>query len=312
MSFRSYDAAAVVAATPWPRLLAALESAFASPHVAPDRHIHRIVVPGAEDATALLMPAWIEGETYGVKLANIFPSNGKIGLPAVSAAYVLFDGRTGAFRALIDGGMLTARRTAATSALASRMLSRPDSSTLLMLGAGRMARLLIEAHRTVRPISRVLVWARRSEQAGALAASIGGEVVDDIDGALGKADIVSAATLSRLPLIAGANLRTGTHLDLVGAFTPEMREADAEAVARSSVFIDTLGGAKAEAGDLIQAQREKRFDWGDVVADLAALVTGAHAGRDSAAQITLFKSVGAAIEDLAAARLVAGTSDGSS
>ncbi len=305
MTFRSYDARAVTQATPWPRLLAAIEKAFASPHVAPDRHIHRIAVPGADDATALLMPAWIEGEIYGVKLANIFPSNGLVGLPAVSAAYVLFDGRTGQLRALIDGGTLTARRTAATSALASRMLSRPDSSTLLMLGAGRMARLLVEAHRTVRPISRVLVWARRPEQAKALADAVGAEVVDDIDSAVSAADIISAATLSRAPLIAGASLRAGTHLDLVGAFTPEMREADAEAVSRSSVFIDTLGGAKAEAGDLIQAQREHRFEWSDVVADLAALATGAHAGRTDAAQITLFKSVGAAIEDLAAARLVA-------
>lgn len=305
MTFRSYDSASVTAATAWPKLLAALEKAFASPHVAPDRHIHRIVVPGVEDATALLMPAWIEGEHYGVKLANIFPSNGALGLPAVSAAYLLFDGRTGQLLALIDGGTLTARRTAATSALASRLLSRPESSTLLMLGAGRMARLLVEAHRTVRPITRVLLWSRRPEQAEALAAELGAEVTGDIDAGLQQADIVSAATLSKIPLVRGAALRPGTHLDLVGAFTPAMREADAEAVARSTVFIDTLGGARAEAGELLQAQAEGRFQWSDVAADLAALVTGAHPGRRRSAEITLFKSVGAAIEDLAAARLVA-------
>lgn len=305
MTFRSYDGASVKAATPWPKLLAALEKAFASPHVAPDRHIHRIAVPGVEDATALLMPAWIEGEHYGVKLANIFPSNGAIGLPAVSAAYLLFDGRTGQLQALIDGGMLTARRTAATSALASRLLSRPESSTLLMLGAGRMARLLIEAHRTVRPITRVLLWSRRPEQAQALATELGAEAIADMDAGLQLADIVSAATLSKAPLVRGAALRPGTHLDLVGAFTPQMREADAEAVARSTVFIDTLGGARAEAGELLQAEAEGRFQWSDVAADLAALVTGAHPGRRSSAEITLFKSVGAAIEDLAAARLVA-------
>ena len=304
MAFRSFDGAAVTAATPWPQLLQAIETAFASVHVAPDRHIHGITVPGGEDATALLMPAWIEGAVYGVKLANIFPSNGALGLPAVSAAYVLFDAKTGQFLAMIDGAVLTARRTAATSALASRMLSRPHSSTLLMLGAGRMARLLIEAHRTVRPIARVLVWARRPEQARALAESTGGEPIASIDDGIAVADIISAATLSKVPLVHGARLRPGTHLDLMGAFTPQMREVDGEAVERATVFIDTLGGAKAEAGDLIQAQAEGRFDWTDVAADLAALVTGSHRGRTSNSEITLFKSVGAAIEDLAAAQLV--------
>lgn len=309
MTFRSFDAAAVTAATPWAKLLEALEKAFASPHVAPDRHIHTIAVPGAMDGTGLIMPAWIEGEHYGVKLANIFPSNGTLGLPAVSAAYVLFDGRTGQMLALIDGGTLTARRTAASSALASAKLSRPDSATLLMVGAGRLAHLLIEAHRTVRPIERVLIWARRPEQASALAAETGAQVVDDLDEALGVADIVSVATLSREPLIRGARLRPGTHLDLVGAFTPLMRETDSVAVARSTVFIDTLGGAQAEAGDLLHAITEARFAWTDVAADLAALVTGAHPGRTRADEITLFKSVGAAIEDLAAARLVAAAGD---
>ncbi len=307
MTYRNYDADAVTQATPWPKLLAALTKAFASPHVAPDRHIHRIAVPGAEDATALIMPAWIEGEHFGVKLANIFPSNSRLGLPAVSAAYLLCNGRTGAIEALIDGGTLTARRTAATSALASRLLSRADSRTLLMVGAGRMARLLVEAHRAVRPVERVLVWARRPEQAEALAAACGAEVVGDLDRALAAADIVSAATLSTVPLIRGAMLRPGTHLDLVGAFTPLMREVDSEAVARATVFIDTEGGARAEAGDLLQAEAEGRFRWDEVAADLAALVTGRHPGRRDETEITLFKSVGAAIEDLAAARLVAAT-----
>lgn len=307
VSFRSIGSAEVTAATPWPALIGALEAAFAAPHVAPDRHIHHIAVPGLEEATALLMPAWIEGEHYGVKLANIFPSNGSMGLPAVSAAYLLFDGRTGQLQALMDGGTITARRTAATSALAARRLARPNSSTLLVLGAGRIAELLIEAHRAVLPISRVLIWARRGEQAEALAARCGGEAIAQIETGLAVADIVSAATLSRDPLIRGAALRPGTHLDLVGAFRPTMRETDAEAVARSRVFIDTLGGAEAEAGDLIQAKAEGRFEWSDVVANLSELVTGQHPGRQQADEITLFKSVGAAIEDLATARLVAAT-----
>ncbi|MEQ1900195.1 MAG: ornithine cyclodeaminase family protein, partial [Devosia sp.] len=163
---------------------------------------------------------------------------------------------------------------------------------------------LVEAYRAALPIRTVLIWARRSEQSKALAASLEAVAVDDLDAALARADIVSSATLSRSPLIHGASLRAGMHIDLVGAFSPKMREVDAAAVARSTVFVDTLGGAKAEAGDLIQAIAEDQFSWGMIAADLAALVTGAHPGRANPEEITLFKSVGAAIEDLAIARLV--------
>lgn len=306
MPVRYIDAAAVAAASPWPKLLDSLAKAFAAPHVAPDRHIHKIAVPGAEEATALLMPAWIEGEHYGVKLANIFPSNGRLGLPAVTSVYALFSARTGRLEALMDGGAITVRRTAASSVLAATRLARPDSATLLILGAGRMAPLLVEAYRAVLPIRNVLIWARRPEQAKALAASLDAVAVDDLDAALARADIVSSATLSRSPLIRGGAVHPGMHIDLVGAFSPEMRETDGAAVARSTVFIDTLGGAQAEAGDLIQAIVEGQFSWAGVAGDLAALVTGAHPGRVRPEEITLFKSVGAAIEDLAIARLVLG------
>jgi alanine dehydrogenase len=295
-----FDAAAVADATPWPTLIDAIRDAFGAPHHAPDRHIHEIEVPGEEDATALLMPAWIAGEVYGVKLANIFPSNGRLGLPSITSLYVMFDGRTGRPLATMDGAALTARRTAATYALMSRYLSRPDSRTLLMVGSGKLAPMLIAAHKAVRPIERVIVWARDPAKAEGL----GDGVAADLDDALAEADIVSVATLSREPLVRGRALRPGTHLDLVGAYKPDRREADAEAVAKASVFIDTEGGAKAEAGDLIQAIAEGRFDWSDVRSDIAGLVAGRHAGRSGAEEITLFKSVGAAIEDLAAARLV--------
>jgi ornithine cyclodeaminase len=301
-----YDSAAIEAATPWPILVAALRAAFAGGHQAPDRHIHEIAVPGARPATALLMPAWIEGEIYGVKLANIFPSNGALGLPAVSSIYIAFDGRTGQVRATMDGGTLTVRRTAAASALAATYLSRKDSATLLMIGAGRMAPMLIAAHRSVRPLRRVLLWARDPSRAAALAEASGAELVSDLPRAVAEADIISTATLSQTPLIEGRWLKEGTHLDLVGAYAPSMRETDAEAVARSAIFVDTLGGARAEAGDLVQAEREGRFAWSDVRADLASLTSGRHPGRTGDAEITMFKSVGAAIEDLAAARLVLG------
>lgn len=310
MNTPHFDAAAVAAATPWPKLVEALHEGFVSPHHAPDRHIHELAIPGAPTATALLMPAWIEGEIYGVKLANIFPGNGALGLPAVNSLYVVFDGRTGQLLATMDGGAITGRRTAATSALASTFLSRPRSRRLLVLGAGRMAPLLVAAHAAVRPIAEVSIWARNLGQAERLAEQVGFEneiavsAISDPDAVVSEADVISTATLSQAPLVKGALLRPGTHLDLVGACTPAMRETDGEAVARSEVFIDTAGGARVEAGDLVQAAAEGRFDWANVRADLADLCAGRHPGRTDDSTITLFKSVGAAIEDLVAARLV--------
>lgn len=304
MPIAHLDAAAITRATPWPALIEAICAAFVSPHQAPERHIHEIAVPGAPDATALLMPAWIEGDVYGVKLANVFPGNGARGLPSIHSLYIVFDGETGAVRATMDGGTLTVRRTAAASALASSYLSRPDSETLLVIGAGKLAPMLIAAHGAVRPIKRVMVWARDAQKAAAFAAETGAEAITDLDRAVGEADIVSAATLSPTPLIRGAALKPGTHLDLVGAYKPALRETDGEAVARASVFVDTEHGARTEAGDLIQAIAEGHFAWDRVVTDLEALCSGKHPGRTSAAEITLFKSVGASLEDLAAARLV--------
>jgi ornithine cyclodeaminase len=311
---RFLDAAAVRAATPWPALIAAIAEAFRAPHVAPDRHIHEIAVPGEPEATALLMPAWIEGKVYGVKLANIMPGNGARGLPSVHAVYALFDGRSGAPLAIMDGGEITARRTAATSALVADRLARRDARTLLAVGAGRIARLAVEAHGAVRDYARVAIWAREPARAAAAAAALSAtlgrpvEAAADLDAAVAEADVISAATLSEAPLIRGARLKPGCHLDLVGAFRPSMRECDAEAVRRARVFIDTLGGAQAEAGDLIRAEAEGAFRWADVAGDLVAIASGA-AGRRGDAEITLFKSVGAAIEDLAAARLVRAADD---
>jgi ornithine cyclodeaminase len=295
---------AIAAATPWPALIDALRQAFASRHHAPDRHIHEIAVPGEPVATALLMPAWIEGDVYGVKLANIFPGNGARGQPSISSLYATFSATTGRLLATLDGGTLTGRRTAAASALASTYLSRPESEVLLVVGGGRMVPMLIAAHRAARPITRVLIWGRDRSKAEALAATTGAEAAPDLEAAVRAADIVSTATLAIEPLVHGAWLKPGQHLDIIGSYSPARREVDADAVARSSVFIDTLGGAKAEAGDLIQAVAGGRFSWDAVAADLAALATERHKGRRSAGEITLFKSVGAAIEDLAAARLV--------
>lgn len=304
------DAPTVSKALPWPVLVDALHKAFAGSFHAPERHIHPIAVPGEGHASALLMPAWVEGDIYGVKLVNVFPGNATRHLPTVNGVYALFSAQTGLPLALMEGGVLTARRTVATSAMASRMLSRPDSRTLLVVGTGRLAPLMIEAHAAVRPIDRVLVWGRDATKAAAIARRAAEETglrvagTPDLAAASAEADIISCVTLATEPLVRGAWLKPGVHVDLVGAFKPSMREADAEAVRRADVFIDTEGGARTEAGDLIQAIHEGAFDWSDVKADLPTLCRDQHPGRTDPRAITLFKSVGCALEDLAAARLV--------
>jgi len=292
-------------------LVEALAAQFRAGAEVPLRHHHRLPVPGAADATLLLMPAWQAGSAVGVKLVTVYPDNGRRGLPAVMGAYLLLDGNTGAPRALIDGPALTARRTAAASALAARSLARSSARRLLMVGTGVLAPHLVRAHAAVRPIRSVAIWGRTAAKAERLAAELGGKMpgidvraVADLAAAVAEADIVSCATLATEPLVRGAWLRPGQHLDLVGAFTPAMREADAEAVRRARVFVDTRGGALKEGGDLVQAMAAGVFDESDVVGDLFDLARGAP-GRTSDDQITVFKSVGTALEDLAAARLVA-------
>ena len=303
------DAAEIEGLLGFPALIDALAKGFAASWSVPVRHHYSIAMPGGEaDQTLLLMPAWEPGEAIGVKLATITPGNGARGLPAVQAVYLVLDGKTGAPMALLDGAALTVRRTAAASALASRYLSRKDAGAMLMVGAGALARPLIEAHCSVRPIDRVRLWARDSAKARAKADQLIGsgvhvEAALDLEAAARSADIISCATLSRSPLIKGAWLKPGTHLDLVGAFTPEMREADDEAVKLASLFCDTREGALKEGGDLVQPLKAGLIAQGDIKGDLSDLVSGRHQGRASLREITLFKSVGTAIEDFAAARL---------
>ena len=286
-------------------LVECLREAFRQGAEAPLRHRHAVPAPGGE-GTLLLMPAWQRGRSLGVKVVTVFPGNASRGLSAVQAAYLLLDAETGAPLALLDGAMLTRRRTAAASALAAGYLARADSSTLLMVGTGSMAPHLVAAHAAARPIREVRVWGRTPQKAKALAARLdrpGLPVTasEDLETAVRAADVVSCATLANEPLIRGAWLRPGTHLDLVGGFTPEMREADDEAVRRSRVFVDTPA-ALEEAGDVVQPVKDGILQAEDV-ADLFDLVRGRRSGRTDEAQITLFKSVGAALEDLAAARL---------
>lgn len=297
----------VEAALDWESLIERLRQAFRRGLEAPARHHHEIPGDGT-GGTLLIMPAWDPGRHIGVKLVTVFPGNGEFGLPAIMGAYLLNDGRTGRPLALIDGPMLTVKRTAAASALASSYLSRSDSRRLLMIGTGAMAPYLIGAHAAVRPIREVLIWGRSLVKAERLADSLKTrrwpvKATDDLEAAVGGADIISCATLSREPLVRGAWLRPGQHVDLVGAFKPDMRESDDQAIKLSRVFVDTYEGALSEAGDIVQALESGAFTPDDIAGDLHQLTRGERAGRRYYNQITLFKSVGASIEDLAAAQL---------
>lgn len=311
------NAQAVARSLPYDRLIAALEDAFRGEVEVPDRSQHRIRVPGHADGTLLLMPAWRVGGVLGIKIVTVFPGNLTKDLPSVGASYLLLDATTGQTLGMLDGAELTARRTAAASALASKYLSRTDASILLMVGTGKLAPHLIRAHATVRSISRVLIWGRRPESAEQVAASLANESysvtpVTDLELAAKAADIISCATLATAPLIKGQWLREGQHLDLVGAFTPQMSEADNEAVSMSAVYVDTRAGALAEAGEIVQALASGKFKQADIVGDLFDLARGTCPPRRSPKSITLFKSVGSAIEDLAAAELATQQNKGNS
>ncbi|MEO7169505.1 MAG: ornithine cyclodeaminase family protein [Sphingomonas sp.] len=296
------DAEMVERSTPMPALIAALRKAFAEGrHVAPAR----LATDMSARASLLVMPAWRANTSLGVKVVEV----DRDASPAIRATYILIDRTTGTPRALFDGAALTRRRTAAASVLAAGYLARPHSKRLLLLGTGALNAPLIEAYASAFPIEAIQIWGRdpaKAEAVAGAARALGYPAVAtaDIATALQRADIVSAATLATTPLIAGEALVPGTHVDLIGAFRPEMCEADGIAFARSRVFVDTLHGALEEAGDLLQAIAAGHFTAGAIEGDLAALCTGANPGRDGDdTAITLFKSVGTAIEDLAAAEL---------
>lgn len=302
-----FGASQVHAALPWRELVDALRVAFTHGAEVPLRHAHTLHPEG--DARLLLMPAWRPGEAAGVKLVTVFPGNAARGVATVGALYVLLDGATGHPRAILDGEGLTVRRTAAASALASRYLSRPESGTLVVVGAGALAPWMAEAHCAVRPIRRVLVWARRVAAARAavarlVAVGVPAEAAHSLEAALAEADVVTCATTATEPLLRSEWIRDGTHVDLVGGFTPAMREADDALVGRASVFVDTRRGALAEAGDLVQPIARGLLRHEQVVAELAELAGGRHPGRQTPGEVTLFKSVGTALEDLCAAELV--------
>lgn len=294
-----WSAEETAAALPYGAMIDAIAAAFAAGLEAPLRHHHNMAKQGEPDATLLLMPAW--GQAFGgVKIVCVTPGNGARGLAAVMASYLVFSAETGEHLALLDGGVLTARRTAAVGALGARLLARPDSRHLLIVGSGRVARALADAYRAALPIERISVWSRTGENAEALAAEIGGEAVPDLEAAVAEADVISCATLATEPLIRGAWLRPGQHLDLIGSFTPTMREADDEAVRRAAVWID-CEGARVESGDIRTPIETGVLAPGDIRGTLYDLCGAGPVVPRERGGITLFKGVGTAVSDLAAA-----------
>lgn len=301
-----FDAEAIRKNLSWKDCVEALRSMFAKGCEAPVRHHHSVKVPGQQEATMLLMPAWLPGKYLGLKLVNVFPDNPSKNLPTIMGNYLLMDGSTGAPIVIMDAGELTARRTAAASALASSYLSRNDSKKLLIVGSGRLAGYLGFAHGAVRNLDEIKVWARNPAKAEKVAeiyreAGKTADVSENLEEASNWADIISCATMSSEPLVLGKWLQPGVHLDLIGGFKPTLRETDDEVIIRSRVFVDTREGALAEAGDLLIPIKNGVFSSADIQAELSELAAVQHPGRTNNEEITLFKSVGASLEDLAAA-----------
>ena len=304
-----YDRKNVASSLQYGILIEALREAFSSKITAPERVQHAIENKNGSDATLLLMPAWKMGEHIGIKIVSVFPENTTRNMSAVHANYFLMDANNGKPIAIMDGTELTLRRTACSSALAADYLVKKKVDTLLMVGTGNLAPHMIKAHCVVRNYSRILIWGRNKEKAERLALSLDikdKEIVakNDLKEASNVADVISCATLSQRPLIMGDWIKPGQHLDLVGAFTPDMAEVDSKAVAMSKIVVDTYEGALSESGELINALKEGCIKKKDILSDLRGLILKEKSIRNDSNDITLFKSVGTALEDLAAAELV--------
>lgn len=298
------SAAELAKVAPYGAIVEALRDGFKADITTPVRHHHET----SPVSTLLLMPAWSR-EWTGLKTVIVKSDNAAKNLPTVQASYLLIKNETGETVAIMDGTELTRRRTAAASALAADYLARPDASTFVLVGAGALGGHFVRAHAAVRPIKRVYIYNRSPEKAATLAAELkidgfDASAVSDLEAAVRQADIVSCVTTSTTPIVRGEWLKPGAHVDLAGAFRPTMRETDGDVVARSRVYVDTKEGALSEAGDLLQARDEGKFDFAKVQGDLFDLCRETVKGRGSPQEITLFKSCGTALEDLATAIMV--------
>ena len=294
---------------PWPELIAAIEQILADENAtAPERTVHSAPTSGGPDAALLLKPGWVVGDVIAVKAVTFFPDNGERDLPTVNAGVLLFSGVDGRLIGACDGNELTTRRTAAASAVAAKRLARKDAKRLLVVGTGALSPMVALAHSAVRDYDTVEIWGRDSGKAlrvanGLIAESISARAVDDLDSAVAEADVITSVTGATAPLVKGELLKPGTHVDLIGSFTPAMRESDDAVMVRGTIFVDSRPDGTI-AGDLSQPLSAGVITDEDIVSDLAGLVNGSHVGRASNDEITVFKSAGIALEDVAAAKLV--------
>ncbi|XXG67074.1 hypothetical protein AAC387_Pa06g0501 [Persea americana] len=266
-------------------------------------------------SSLLLMPSWSTSPSLpyiGIKIVTTFAQNSARNLPGVNASYLLFDSSTGRTLATMDGSELTHWRTACVSALAAHFLVREGSEVLVMIGAGSLAPYLIRAHLfTIPSLKKVIIWNRSAQKAQDLVKKLQEEATSDVHFEHGNCleeivalgDVVSCATSSRSPLVKGSVLRDGAHLDLVGSFSPSMRECDDEAIRRGRVFVD-CEAALVESGELVGAFERGIILHADIAGRLLDLVEGKKSGRNSSDEITVFKSVGSAVVDILAAQLV--------
>lgn len=268
--------------------------------------------PAGNEDGLLLLPAWQRGQAIGVKLVTVFPDNERAGagFPTVQGIYTLFDGATGEPLAVIDGTALTLRKTAGDSATGASFLARDDAAVMLMAGAGAMAPHLIMAHTAIRPsIRQVWVWNRTPARAEQLARELrldGIEIqaTDDLEAAVRQADLISCATMAHEPLILGAWLKAGAHVDLVGGYQPHMRESDDECVRRARVYVDSRWFTLGRVGDIMTPIDHGVMAESDIVADLFELSRGEKQGRRNAEEITLYKNAGGGHLDLGTARFL--------
>jgi alanine dehydrogenase len=302
------DTDKIADALDYPRLVEALRVGHRRGVDAVERVLLSEAKPAAPINHFLVLPGWRHGDVFGAKLVSVFPGNGPP-TPSIQTVYVLFDGRDGSPLACITGAQFTLRKTAADSALGASFLARPDVADLLMVGAGNQARHQIAALCAVRPsIRRVAIWNRTPDKArilaGELDPGIEAAATCDLEGAVRSADIICCATSATAPLVRGAWLKPGTHVDLVGGFTNDMREADDAAIGRASVFVDSRWFTIGLCGDITGPIAAGIISEADIKADLFELCSGRHPGRRSAEEITVFKNAGGAHLDLMVGQLI--------